>query len=124
MQFMYLRRKGKSKNPGRHPIGLIGVQKLDCGGVAVGVQMVHSGDRFSKELGRQLLPEKILKDRVALVAKGDGLPPLHTLLPKGVAQRLDNYLIHQDIFEKLLHDELFDGSWSTQAKKSAWAALP
>lgn len=116
MQFMYLRSKSK-KNPGRHPFGMIGVQKHESGGVDVAIQMIHSTDRFDKEVGRHLLAKKINKDRVAVVAAGDPALHLGTILPRGASQRLDDYVRHQEILNKLIKDELEGGSWSTQAKK-------
>ncbi len=116
MQFMYLRRKGKKNNLGRHPIGMIGVHKMDSGDVIIGVQMVHSKDRFEKVKGRELLTEKILKDRVALLTAKDDIPALYAILPDGIANRLDDYPRHQEILERLVKDEFSGGSWSKSAK--------
>ncbi len=118
MQFMYLRRKSNNKNPGRHPIGLVGVQKNPDGTVDVGVQMVHSSDRFVKSVGRELLAKKIVRDRCARLTSKDPSLDLHVILPHGVARRLSDYTEHQEILNKLIMDEMTGGSWSTQAKKS------
>lgn len=112
MQFMYLRRKGNNKNPGRHPIGLIGVQKNPDGTMDVAVQMAHSADRFVKSVGRELLVQKIVRDRSCRLDTKDHLE-LHTILPPGVARRLSNYTEHQEILDRIIKDEIWGGSWST-----------
>ncbi len=119
MQYMYLRRKGNKKNPGRHPIGLLGVQKLENGSVAIAVQMIHSKDRFEKKMGRQLLERKINKINgiKSLLTNKEDIPSIHSLLPSGVSDRLDGYPRHQEILERLVQDEFDQGSWSkTQTK--------
>lgn len=113
MQFMYLRRKGKKNNPGRHPIGMIGVQKLDDGTVSIGVLGLHSKDRFDKFKGKQMLFCKVYKDRSALLTKPGDLPSLVDLVGANVA-RLDNKTRHQEILEKLVLDEFTGGPWSKQ----------
>lgn len=121
MQFMYLRRKGKKNNPGRHPIGLVGVKKIetgpDAGLVDVAVQMVHSKDRFEKEVGRELLVKKLNRDRVARLSPNDLSLSLHTILPTGFGKLLDDYTSHQEILDKLIKDEMTGGSWSTLSKR-------
>lgn len=107
MQYMYLRRKGKAKNPGRHPIGMIGVHKLDDGRISVGVLTVHSKDRFEKFKGRQLMFAKIFKDRSALINPGDKLDlELVSLIHPDVFRRLDNADRHQEILTTLIKDEV------------------
>lgn len=122
MQFMYLRRNGNKKNPGLHPIGLIGIQKTADGAIDVAVQMAHSSDRFVKSVGRELLVQKIVRDRCACWFPGDPALELHTILPRGVAQRLTNYKEHQEILDKIVKDEIWGGSWS-QAQKSHGISL-
>jgi hypothetical protein len=119
MQFMYLRKLGKAKNLGFHPIGLVGVQKNPDGTVDVAVQMAHSSDRFVKSVGRELLAKKIVRDRAARLTPSDPSLDLHVILPTGVARRLYNYTQHQEILNKLIKDEMTGGSWSTQAKARA-----
>jgi hypothetical protein len=104
MQYMYLRRAGKAKNPGRHPFGMIGVQKLADGTISVGVLTIHSADRFDKSQGRRLMFRKIFKDRSALVTPGGELPCLTNLLGRNVS-RLDQPVRHQEILNTLITDE-------------------
>lgn len=123
MQFMYLRRNGNKKNPGNHPIGLVGVQKNPDGTVDVAVQMAHSSDRFDKSVGRELLAKKIVRDRSCRLKPKDPLD-LHVILPRGVASRLSNYTRHQEILDKIIKDEIWGGSWSTNAKITTKNVVP
>ena len=107
MQIMYLRRTGNKKNPGRHPIGLIGVQKTPDGAIDVAVQMAHSSDRFVKLVGRELLALKMVRDRSACWVPGDPALELHTILPHGVSRRLSNYTRHQEILDAIIKDEIW-----------------
>jgi hypothetical protein len=109
---MYLRSNGTKNNPGRHPIGVIGVLKFeDC--VQVAIATIHSEDRFVKEDGKNIVRAKMHAGNVAMIGTESPVN-LHFILPRGVAKRLDNYERHQEIFELLVKDEMEDGTWSKQ----------
>jgi len=117
MQFMYLRSKGSKKNPGRHPIGMLGVKKQADGAVAVAVITLHSGDRFDRQLGVRWLHTKFNNNQVKVTVPAgqpNGLPLLHTLLPTGFATRLNDYLHHQKVADLLVKDEMEQGTWAKQ----------
>ncbi len=112
MQFMYLRSKGTKKNPGRHPVGTIGVEKFeDC--VQVAIATIHSEDRFVKYQGKAKCRAKMLAGNVTMIGTESPVN-LHAILPKGFAKRLNSYVRHQEIFELLVKDEMEQGTWSKQ----------
>lgn len=112
MQFMYLRTHGTKKNPGRHPIGVIGVQKFeDC--VQVAIATIHSDDRFEKSVGKEIIRSKMWKGNVDMLGT-ESKVRLADIIPRGMGKRLDNFLRHQEIFELLVKDEMEQGTWSKQ----------
>lgn len=111
-QFMYLRTNGTKKNPGRHPVGIIGVKKLeDC--VHVAISTIHSKDRFEKSVGKEIIRAKIYARNVMILDKKSPVT-LHSILPRGMGKRLANYPRQQAIFELLVADEMTQGTWAKQ----------
>lgn len=112
MQIMFLRTNGTKKNPGRHPIACIGVEKFeDC--VQVAIASVHSEDRFVKSEGKAIVREKMKAGNVIMLGS-ESKVNLAVIIPRGMGKRLDNFLRHQEIFELLVKDEMEQGTWSKQ----------
>lgn len=112
MQFMFLRTNGTKKNPGFHPVGVIGVEKFEDG-VQVAIATIHSKDRFDKLAGKSIVRDKMLAGNVTMFGT-ESMPELHSILPKGTAKRLNSYERHQEIFKLLIKDEMEGGTWSKQ----------
>ena len=106
MQHMYLRKRSSKKNPGRHPIGIIGASIQLNGNISIAVALVHSTDNFSKRKARDILESKMRNDLRAVCSPSAPIPQLYELLPEGQAKRLDDYPRHQQILESMIRDAL------------------
>jgi len=97
---MYLRRRGKSKNPGLHPFGMIGVERLSAAQILLKTSTIHSKDRFVKSKGRKILG---IRDGSVVDLK-NGIVYLHDILSRSSVQKLSDYAAHQKILDSLIKD--------------------
>lgn len=122
MQFMYLRKSGSKKNPGRHPVGILGI-KLEGSKLAIAVSTIHSSDNFQKTVARDIIQRKLYNETVATIDIPTGtLPELFTLLPKNFARRI-NYVHHSKCFARMVEDELNVNSPYQQEQVRPWTGI-
>lgn len=122
MQFMYLRTRGTKKNPGRHPIGILGVNLVGTK-LAIAVSTIHSSDKFQKKIARDLIQKKLHNDTVTTIdVVSSSLPQLFTLLPNKFGNRLD-YTHHSKCFARLVEDELEENNPMSSEKVAGWTSI-
>jgi hypothetical protein len=119
---MYLRKEGNNKNPGRHPLGIVGVTTTSDKRLAIAVSLIHSSDNFNKKTARELVKKKLdmvcIPDcyviqrglqqaghQIQIMQPWDTVPELYTLLPKQFPKRL-NYARQQKGFARMISDEI------------------